>query len=178
MLRKLVVSSVAAFALLIVPAAAQAQFSQGDWELTLAGNGGSDNEFVTNNFSIGGSLGYFLSDQIEVGLRQGITQADVSGSDDIWNYSTRIFGDFHIDLDRWQPFIGAQIGYLYGDSTADTWIAGPEAGVKFFVNSTTFVFGQVEYQFFFEDSDEADDAFNDGQWVYSLGLGVRLGTGA
>lgn len=178
MLRKLVLGSVAALALAIVPAAAQAQFSQGDWVMTLAGSGSSDNDFVDNDFDFNGSLAYFLSDQIGVGVRQGIGFNDVVGSDDDYNASTRIFGDFHIDLDRWQPFIGANIGYLYGDNVDDTWIAGPEAGVKFFVNSTTFVYGMVEYQFFFEDTDEVDSAFDDGQWVYSLGLGVRLGTGA
>ena len=178
MLRKLVLGSVAAFALMIVPAAAQAQFSQGDWVLTLAGQGGSDNDFIDNDFNFNGSLSYFVSDQIGVGVRQGLSFNDLSGSDDDYNASTVIFGDFHIDLGRFQPFIGANVGYLYGDSVDDTWVAGPEGGVKFFVNSTTFIYGQVEYQFFFEDTDEADSNFDDGQFVYSLGLGVRLGTGA
>ena len=75
----------------------------------------------------------------------------------------------------WQPFIGAQLGYIYGDNTSDTWVAGPEAGVKYFINSTTFVVGAVEYQFFFDDSDDASDNFDDGQFIYSLGLGVILG---
>lgn len=175
MLRKSWLVGLAALALFLVPSAAQAQFQQGDWELTLAGTGASDNEFVTNNFSVNGSLGYFFSDQIEVGLRQGITAIDVPGSSDDYAGSTRVFADFHIDLDRWQPFIGAQLGYIYGDNTSDTWVAGPEAGVKYFINSTTFVVGAVEYQFFFDDSDAASDNFDDGQFIYSLGLGVVLG---
>ncbi|MGH7215097.1 MAG: hypothetical protein ACREIT_10075 [Tepidisphaeraceae bacterium] len=47
-------------------------------------------------------------------------------------------------------------------------------GVKFFVNSTPFIFLMAEYQFFFEDSDDAGDAFDDGQFVYSLGIGLRF----
>jgi hypothetical protein len=178
MLRKVVLGSLAALALMIVPAAAQAQFSQGDWVLTLGGSGSSDNDFIDNDFEFDGSLSYFVSDQIGVGVRQGVSFNDVEGSDDDWNASTVVFADFHFNLGRWQPFIGAEIGYLYGDNVDDTWIAGPEGGVKYFVNSTTFIYGMVEYQFFFEDTDELDSSFDDGQFVYSLGLGVRLGTGA
>ena len=52
-------------------------------------------------------------------------------------------------------------------------MAGPEGGVKYFVNNTTFIFGSVQYQFFFEDDDDAEDSFDDGQWVYALGIGFR-----
>ena len=76
-------------------------------------------------------------------------------------------------MDRWQPFVGANIGYVYGDGVNDTGEAAPEAGVKYFVNSTTFIYGQIEYQFFFDSSDDVDDAFDDGQFVYSLGIGFR-----
>lgn len=158
---------------LLAPAAAMAQFHGGDWELTLSGSGGSDNDFDNNLIGADLSLGYFFTDNIEVALRQGIDIADVEDSDDDFGASTRVAGDFHFDLDRWQPFVGGNIGYLYGDFVNDTWIAGPEAGLKFFVNSTTFIFGMAEYQFFFEDSDEVDDAFDDGQWVYSLGIGFK-----
>jgi hypothetical protein len=37
-----------------------------------------------------------------------------------------------------------------------------------------FIFGRIEYQFFFENSDQADDAFEDGQFVYSIGVGFRF----
>jgi hypothetical protein len=32
----------------------------------------------------------------------------------------------------------------------------------------------AEYQFFFDEADNVDDAFSDGQFVYSLGLGVKF----
>ena len=62
---------------------------------------------------------------------------------------------------------------MYGDAVEDTWVAGPEGGLKLFVNDTTFILGQIAYDFFFEDSDDADDAFDDGRWVYTLGIGFR-----
>ena len=157
----------------LFPAIAQAQFEQGDWELTLSGSGGSDKDFDSTSLAVQGSLGYFFTDNIEVALRQAAGYASVDGGDDLFTGSTRVAADFHFDLDRWQPFVGGNIGYVYGDGVNDTFEAAPEAGVKYFVNSTTFIFALIEYQFFFENSDEADDAFDDGQWVYSLGLGFR-----
>ena len=44
--------------------------------------------------------------------------------------STRVAVDYNFDMGRWVPYIGANLGYVYGDVN-DTWIAGPEGGVKF-----------------------------------------------
>ena len=67
MLRKCVWVPVVCLALL--PAVANAQFQEGDWELTLTGSGLSDNDFEATQLSAGLSLGYFFTDQIEVGVR-------------------------------------------------------------------------------------------------------------
>lgn len=56
----------------------------------------------------------------------------------------------------------------------ESFIAGPEAGIKYFVNDTTFINLGVEYEFVFEDADKADDAFDDGRFVYLLGIGFRF----
>ena len=72
------------------------------------------------------------------------------------------------------PYIGANIGYAYGDQVNDTFLAGPEGGVKYFVNNTTFIFLSVEYQFFFDEGDDIEGAFSDGQFVYGLGIGFKF----
>jgi hypothetical protein len=170
---------VAALALMMLPAAsAFGQFKQGDWELTLSGTAahGPDLDGVTAGAA--GSLGYFLSDQFEISIRQSVTYTDIgssaSGKGSAWDGSTRIAADFHIDLGRLQPFVGANIGYVYGETVNDTWEAAPEAGVKWFLNGTTFVQFLVEYQFFFDKNSEASEAFSDGQFIYTLGIGLRL----
>ena len=169
MLRKLMV--VAALALLPA-AAANAQFQAGDWELTLSGQGSNGPDFDGTQFSVNGNIGYFFTKELELGIRQSIGYSDlVSGS--AWNGSTRVAVDYHFDMGRWQPYIGASLGYVYGDGVNDTWTAGPEGGVKYFVNSTTFVQLGVEYQFFFDEGSDASDAFSDGQFLYSLGIGFR-----
>jgi hypothetical protein len=154
-----------AVGLMMLPAKSQAQFKQGDWELTLSGQGANDKDFETGSASAVGSLGYFFSDQLEVGLRQGITWADGGSA---WNGDTRLAADFHFDFARWQPFLGANIGYTYGDNVDDSWIAGPEGGVKYFMNSTTFVEAIVSYEF------SLNNGFDSGAFFYGLGIGVRL----
>src|SRR3954469_16164137 len=90
--------------LLLAPTVAHAQFKQGDWELTLGGTGANGPDFDGTSFGVNGSLGYFFTDQIELALRQSITYTDI-GVGSAWDGSTRIAGDFHFDLGRWQPFV-------------------------------------------------------------------------
>jgi len=141
-----------------------------DWEFTLAGNGSNDNDFDNGSGGLSASIGYFVSDWFELGLRQSVSFSDFNDQSD-WIASTRVAADFHLDLDCFQPFIGVNIGYVYGDAVDETFEAAPEAGAKFFVKPETFIFVLAEYQFFFEDADEADTAFEDGQFVYTLGIG-------
>ena len=167
----------AALAAAFFPAIAKADCQQGDMELTLGGNANGGKDFDGLSGGINASLGWFLTDQLELGVRQSVNYTDVNTPPNAGGQlsgSTRVFGDFHFDMGAWQPFIGANIGYAYGDAVSDTWEAAPEGGVKYFMNSTTFIFATVEYQFFFDQADNIDDAFDDGQFVYSLGLGVKF----
>ena len=92
------------------------------------------------------------------------SDTDAGGSD--FAATTAGFVDFHFDLDRWQPFVGAFIGYAYGDGVDDDGNYGPEGGVKYFVNSTTFIAATVQYVLPF-DSD------NDEFWQYSVAVGWK-----
>ena len=170
MLRKIMVIALLGF--FLVPGAAMAQFQEGDKELTLSGSGSSDNEFDTTTFSTEVGFGYFYTNNLEGVLRQGVSIADRPGKNS-WNASTRLALDYHFDLDKYQPYLGANIGYLYGESVKDTFIAGPEGGLKVFVNDTTFIVASVEYQVLFEDAKNADDQIDDGRWVYGVGLGFK-----
>jgi hypothetical protein len=163
----------------LAPAAAMAQdaanygFSAGDQQFTLSGTGTNDNDFDSGAFGLSAGYSYFFTDNIEVGLRQDLTWAD-SGDDDAWNGTTRIAADYNFDLDRFQPFVGVAIGYTYGDTTNETGVIGPEAGLKFFANDTTFIYGQTSYQFFFDDSDDLNDNFDDGSWIHTVGIGFTF----
>jgi hypothetical protein len=164
MLRSLIAT--VAVVLFLVPAVSQAQFKQGDWDLTLSGNGANDKDFETFNAAASAGIGYLLSDQFEAGIRPTVNISD-GGSEYLWNLAA--FADFHFDLGKVQPFIGANLGYQFGGGDVDDgWSAGPEGGVKWFLNSTTYIFGTVAYQF------NLNEGIDSGAFVYGLGIGVRL----
>ncbi|MEM7201138.1 MAG: hypothetical protein AAF628_12770 [Planctomycetota bacterium] len=142
----------------------------GQWEATLGGSGANNQDFDFGSFSAGGSAGYFLSDEFELGVRQTVGFADTGRS--TWNGVTRVFADWHIPLGRLYPFIGANFGWVYGDTVDETLAGAPEAGFKYFLKDDAFLQATAEYQFFFEDTESFGDGFEDGQFVYSLGFGL------
>jgi hypothetical protein len=170
MTRKITILAI--LSLFFVPFIASAQYQMGEKELTLSGSGTSDNDLDNTTFSTDIGFGYFFNPMLEMIIRQNAAFADTSSGND-WNGSTRVGVDYNIDLQNWQPFIGATIGYLYGENVKESFIAGPEGGVKAFVNNTTFIIASVGYDFIFEDADEADNAFDDGRFIYNLGIGFK-----
>jgi hypothetical protein len=169
MLRKFLVVA----ALALIPTFAKADFKPGDLELTLGGSGAANKALTTNSISVNGSLGYFFTKDLEVSLRQSAAYSKVAHGSDLFTGSTRGAVDYHFDLGNWRPFVGGNLGYAYGThGFTSTWEVAPEAGVKYFLNSTTFIFGQVEYQIFFRHGHGA--SFDKGSFVYSLGLGLVL----
>jgi hypothetical protein len=160
-------------ALLMLPTLSYGYFEEGDKEITLAGQAAHSADFDGVIIGANGSLGYFITDNLELGVRQSLTYTDLGVGSSL-NGSTRVAADFHFDLEAWQPFVGGNFGYVYGDAVSDTFEAAPEAGVKWFVNSTTFVFVMAEYQFFFDSGDSASSSFNDGQFLWTLGVGFRF----
>ena len=169
MLRRLMVVA----ALVLLPAAvAQAQFQAGDKELTLTGQADNGPDF--DGFRAGGTvnIGYFFTKELELSLAQTVNYDDVGVSGSNLSGATGIALDYHFDLGRMQPFVGANVGYQYGDVN-NTFQAGPEAGIKYFVNSTTFIKAGVVYAFFFDQDSDASNAFSDGRFIYQLGVGFR-----
>ena len=164
MLRKFVL--VALFAMFLVPAAAQAQFDEGDWDIQIAGSGSSDDSFDNTALSVGAQFGYLFNDNLEAGIRQTLAFSDTDGGGSSLAASTTGFVDYHFDMDEWQPFVGAFIGYSYGDDVDEDGVWGPEGGVKYFVNSTTYIGFAVQYVIGF-DSD-SEEFFS-----YQLSLGFR-----
>jgi hypothetical protein len=108
-------------------------------------------------------------------VRQTSSYSDPTGpSSGIWNSSTRGALDLHFPLGSVYPYVGAMAGLTYGDTVRDSLMAGPEAGVKFFLKDDAFLLVGAEWQFFFDKGDSLDSAFDDGQFVYVLSLGLRF----
>lgn len=147
---------------------------KGDWDFTLGGGGKSSSDFDQNGGSFNASVGYFLSQHFEVALRQDLTFAsgDQGGTTAA---STRVALDYHFKLSpKFRPYIGVNFGGTYGDDVNESFLAGLEAGVKYYVLPKTYVFGHFEYGWNFDDGDEFDDAFEDGAFIYSVGVGFNF----
>jgi hypothetical protein len=156
----------------VAAALAQNTADKDPWEVTLAGIGSNDRRFRNGTGSAQASLGYYLNDVFEVGVRQNVLFFE--GTPDSWNGATRIFADLHIPVSVLRPFVGAEVGWVYGDDIQDETMLGLEAGAKIDVREGTFVFLMAEYQWFFDDADEFDENFDDGSFIYSLGVGFRF----
>lgn len=144
----------------------------GDWELTLGGSGASAHDFSGGRADFSGSLGYYFTPNWAVAFRQGIGFSDFGESN--WSGSTRAALDYHFDLNRMRPFVGVNFGGIYGDGVTDTFAAGLEAGLKYYVREKTFILGMLEWQWLFKDARSADNAFDDGQFVYTLAIGFNF----
>lgn len=147
----------------------------GDFEFTLGANGNNDNQFDSGGFSLATSLGYFLTDHFEIGARHSMSFFDAEDVESTFLATTRAFADFHLDFDRFQPFLGANIGIRYGDGDIDeTGSIAPEGGIKFYALEKVFILAMMEYQWFFNEVSDIDDTADDGQFVYTLGLGFNF----
>jgi len=176
----------AAFTFFIIsamPLAAHAQSSQfgpyeGDREFSMSGTGNSDKNVDSGSFGVTGDLGWYLRDNMVAGVRQSVNYASIEGegiSDDFWNGSTRGYLNYQFLEDRARPLIGASLGGIYGDGVNDSFFAGLEFGIKYYVRSKTYILARAEYQFLFDSTSDATDAFQDDAiWAYTLGLGYNF----
>jgi hypothetical protein len=160
---------------LLLPGVAAAQdagsafgFGAGDRTATLSGSGINSKDFDDGVYGLAGSIDWFVIDNLALGVRQDVNWAHSDEDDDIWAGVTRLAADYHLNFGRLQPFIGGSAGYVYGDNLDEAWVAGPEGGLKFFVNDTTYLFGQAAYQF------DVDDGFDDGTWIHNVGVGFKF----
>lgn len=162
-------------AVFLLPSVAAAQL-RGPWELELSASGANGVKFNGFTGAMNLGLGYFFNDNWEVGYRQTLTYTDV-GVPKTLNGSSRVAVDFHVplgDQNQFVPFGGANLGYVYGDSVRDTWELAPEGGIKWFVGPDAFLFGMIEYQFFFRSGSGVSHAFKNGEFVYTVGVGFRF----
>lgn len=153
------ITFIVATALLVAPA--MGEFHKGDFELSISAMGvtPADGDSFTTAGTIG--IGAFVTDAIELSLRQGVGYSDTAGSN--WSFATQGAADYHFKVhDRVYLFGGGFVGVGYGDGIDATWTGGPEAGVKFFLSDTTILGFTVQVPFPFEGG---DPSFN-----YSLGL--------
>jgi hypothetical protein len=149
-------------------------FRSGDWDLQLGGTGGSSRNWNGGNVAATASLGYLLTDNLELSVRQSLLVSDSRGSQNIKNGATAVAFDVNFATGPVVPFLGVNFGRLYGDTVVDSWNAAPEGGVKWFVKRDAYVLAMAEYAIQFEDISDVDNGWHDGAFVYTLALGLTF----
>lgn len=161
-------------ALLSSGALAQSPVQAGDQEVTLSGTGSSDKDFDDTILSVAGSWGQYLSESSQWGVRQTVNARDMEGESTSFDGATRLFYDYHFGSGNTRPFVGLNIGGIYGEGIDDTFAGGPELGIKHYLQDNVFIVGMVEYSFLFKSANDVDDRFDDGALFYSLGMGYKF----
>lgn len=146
---------------------------QGDFEVFLAGSGGSVNQFDANTLGVEGGFGWYALKWLPIGIRQNANLAFGDDVRDAWQFASRAFVDFQYNDGNWfQPFIGVNLGYLYGRHVDQSGIFAPEAGFKAYVNESTFIQLRAEWDWKFTADNNSD--FEDGDMLYSIGAGFNF----
>ena len=144
-------------------------FDAKDFTLTVSGQGVSTHDFDNTSFSLTVDGSYFVSHNLEVGVRQ--TLSFLSDADNDFAGATIAHVDVNFTLLESVPklvgFVGARGGYVYGYGD-DHWSIGPEAGVKYFLTTDAYLYGSVGYDI------DVNNGIDEGQWVYGIGIGVKL----
>jgi hypothetical protein len=177
--KSFLIPALALSALMALPSISHAQFKQGDWVMTLEGAGGNDKAFSHGEFLVEGSIGYFLTQNVELSLRQEVGYAAAGATVGEGNLGggtvghsetvgvTQVAADWVFNLGAWAPYVGGNFGMAYGTRERGSDELGAEVGIRYFINATTFVFAQAEW-------DLPDVNEKRSEFLYTLGLGVKL----
>ena len=136
----------------------------GNYEATLTGTGQSNDDFDKSNFGVTGSVGYYYTKNWLFSIKQGL-QANDNGNNTLISGRTIFQGAYQFDMGKWQPYVGLNVGGVYGAGVHDKALFGPEVGIKYFVNESTFLFGNIAYEV------PIDECCNNGNVPYSVGVG-------
>lgn len=147
----------------------------GEREFTIGGSGASNKAFDNSFGGVNLSYGVYSNETQAWVLRQSINYSNPNRGSTQWNGSTRVAFNQHLAArGPVRPFIGINVGGVYGDAVRDTWAAGLEGGGKYYVAPRTFLYALVEYGWFFRNTRDVDDRFRAGQFNWSLGVGYNF----
>jgi len=149
----------------------------GDREFSIAGTGTNDRNFDNGNFGFVGDYGWYQRENLIFGIRQSVNYANIEDeniTNDFWNGSSRGYLDYQFGQGRMRPFVGGSLGVIYGDGVRNSGFGGVELGGKYYVLPKTYLLGRADYQWFFNRSSDASDAFRNGAWALTLGVGFNF----
>jgi hypothetical protein len=159
---------------MLMPAPTLAAPVDGDHEIQISGGAFHAQGSDLGSFNIDLSYGYFLTPGWELGLRHAYNYVFNDKGSDVWNMSTTPFILYNFPLGIFVPYLGGSIGAAYNDRDI-TGVIGPNAGLKVFFNSQTFLNVGYRYEYFFSDFEGINDNSNTGNHIGTIGIGFVWG---
>ncbi|MFT3781982.1 MAG: hypothetical protein QM790_08190 [Nibricoccus sp.] len=148
---------------------------EGSNEFAIGGGGASNRDFDDSFGAANFSIGHYFARTQELVIRQSVNYTNPNNAKRSWAGSTLLaFDQLLLPNGPVRPFIGINAGGVYGDNVRDTWAAGLEGGVKYYVLPRTFVELAAQYAWYFQKGRDIKDRFDTGNWNWSLGLGFNF----
>jgi len=148
----------------------------GSKEITIGASGSSNRDLDSSAGGGAASYGYYLTNNWEVSVRQTANYSNPKGTGgNFWNGETS--GALDYDLagqGALRPFVGANLGWVYGRGVTNSGAAGLEAGLKFYVAPRTFIMPLVNYGWAFRHDKAIASRFSTGIWNWTLGMGFNF----
>jgi hypothetical protein len=124
-------------------------------------------------------LNYLLTPAQKISVQQKISVDDLGerASDlkgDTKSRYTFHYGDVGPGPSKLRPFVGANADYVYGSKIDNSFMVGPEAGLKVRVQPDMLVVLKTNYQFSYRDVRQIDEALDDGAFSYRIGVELRF----
>ncbi len=166
--------SIALIAAVFPAASALAAPQEGSREFSISGSGASSKDFDNTSIGLNGQMGWYVTNEVSVGVQQTANIAALQSNNNTWSASTLGYADYNFGKDAIVPFAGANLGYIYGESVKNTGSTGLQTGLKFYVNNTTFIKTQIQYEWLFSSNDNNNDGFDNGVFLYSVGVGFNF----
>lgn len=95
-------------------------------------------------------------------------QANDQGKATLVSARTIVQAAYQFDYGKWQPYLGLNFGGIYGAGVDSAALAGPEVGIKYYVNESTFLFGNMAYEV------KLDNCCDGGNVPQSVGIGFNF----
>lgn len=166
---------IAAAIMVLTPLISAAQtgsgFQPGERKFTVIRTGLNNGKLDRTGLGSSWSIDRFLN--LEKVVRQDGSFINIPDDRD-WNDSPRVIANYYFGSDAWVPLVGLSMGYIRDPEEDDRFVAGSEIGIKYFMNQTTFLYGLLEYQFHINDVVDVRDIYENGRFVYGVGLGLTF----
>ncbi|MBA4138282.1 MAG: hypothetical protein C0518_13295 [Opitutus sp.] len=131
-------------------------------------------EFASGLGELDATYGFVSGVALDLLARQPLSVTPVSTSEAKLGLVARFALDQELASGAFRPFVGVNLGRLYGDAAREDWAAGVAAGARYFVQPRTFVRASAEYGWMFSHARGFNDRFAEGQWTWSMGLGFTF----